>query len=194
MEVTITKDTAELERLEGIITKNLQSFYEVGHALMEIRDKRLYEKVRGTATFETYCRERWDFSRIRAFQLIQFVEVRDNLLTVVNIQPTSEFQTRPLARLEPTQQREAWQQAVATAPDGKVTAAHVYKIVKGMREPEAKPAPKPPQPKIPEHAIYLAIIAISQLERISDDDPTRDEALDKVQNWINQHRGGGKKK
>lgn len=46
--------------------------------------------------------------------------------------PANERQVRPLARLEPEQQKEAWQRAVETAPDGKVTAAHVYKIVKGM--------------------------------------------------------------
>jgi len=45
-----------------------------------------------------------------------------------------ESQLRPLTKLRdnPEAQKEAWQQAVDTAPDGKVTAAHVYKIVKGM--------------------------------------------------------------
>jgi CHASE3 domain sensor protein len=53
------------------------------------------------------------------------------LLTDVNT-PANEYQIRPLVKLSPDQQREAWQQAVATAPDGKVTAAHVAKIVKEM--------------------------------------------------------------
>lgn len=52
-----------------------------------------------------------------------------------------ETHLRPLTKLrnDPEKQKEAWQQAVATAPDGKVTAAHVYKVVKGMTEGE-KPA------------------------------------------------------
>jgi len=33
--------------------------------------------------------------------------------------PINEAQTRPLARLEPEKQREAWTRAVETAPDGK---------------------------------------------------------------------------
>jgi len=45
----------------------------------EIRDKHLYEKVRGIATFETYCKERWDFSRQRAYQLIDSTKVIENV-------------------------------------------------------------------------------------------------------------------
>jgi hypothetical protein len=138
MENVITRNTAELERLEGIIRCNLQSFYEVGRALMEIRDQGLYRDAKGYATFEEYCKKEWDFSRIRAYQLIEAVEVKENVLTRVNIEPSSEKQIRPLVKLTPEKQREAWQQAVATAQDGKVTAAHVYKIVKGMVEPGTK--------------------------------------------------------
>jgi hypothetical protein len=136
MELIITKDKADLERLEGIIHKNLQSFYEVGRALMEIRDKELYKIKNGGeyGTFEAYCRAVWDFTRIRAYQLIESVAVRENLLTQVNIEPKSEKQIRPLVKLKADQQREAWQKAVDTAPDGKVTASHVYKIVKEMSE------------------------------------------------------------
>lgn len=133
MEVAITRNTAELERLEGIIRRNLQSFYEVGRALMEIRDKGLYRDVLGFETFEAYCKQKWDMSRFYAYRLIDAVVVIDN---VDNCQqkPATESQARPLARLEPEQQKEAWTKAVETAPDGKVTAAHVYKIVRGMTE------------------------------------------------------------
>jgi len=49
-----------------------------------------------------------------------------------------ESQLRPLVTLrnDPGKQREAWQKAVETAPEGKVTAAHVARVVKGMTEPE----------------------------------------------------------
>jgi hypothetical protein len=36
--------------------------------------------------------------------------------------PASERQARPLASLEPEQQREVWQEAVETAPEGKVVS------------------------------------------------------------------------
>ena len=92
---------------------------------MEIREAKYYHSVMGYETFEEYCRKRWDLSRIRAYQLIESVEVRDNVLTGVNNSVT-EFQLRPLVKIkDPQQQREAWQQAVATAPDGKVTAAEI---------------------------------------------------------------------
>jgi hypothetical protein len=49
-----------------------------------------------------------------------------------------ERQLRPLVSLhnDPEAQKEAWAKAVETAPEGKVTAAHVQKIVRGMQEPE----------------------------------------------------------
>ncbi len=123
MELTITKDRQDLETLEGVISRNLQSFYEVGRALMEIRDRELYKVKNGGGyeTFEAYCKGAWDMSRPRAYQLIESVEIKNNLSTVVD-NTIPERQLRPLARLEPSQQREAWQKAVDTAPEGKVTA------------------------------------------------------------------------
>jgi hypothetical protein len=128
MQVIIAKNKGDLERLETVIRVNIGAFYDVGLALMEIRDKRLYKDVLGFETFEAYCKARWDFSRQRAYQLIESVTVKNNLSTGVDIQLT-EYQIRPLARLEPEQQREAWAKAVETAPDGKITAAHVSKVV-----------------------------------------------------------------
>ena len=53
--------------------------------------------------------------------------------------PIPERQLRPLAKLEPQKQREAWQQAVATATDGKVTAAIVSRVVKEMTAEQSQP-------------------------------------------------------
>jgi len=82
---------------------------------------------------------KWDFARRTAYQFIDSVKVIDNVRNCAQTEvlPINESQTRPLARLEPEKQKEAWQRAVETAPNGKVTADHVYKIVKGMRETEA---------------------------------------------------------
>jgi hypothetical protein len=193
MENAITKNTVELEQLETVIKQNIGAFYEVGRALMEIRDKGLYRDVLGYETFEAYCKARWDMSKMHAYRLMDSCKVIETVKSNQLVTPANESQTRPLARLEPDQQREAWQKAVATAPEGKVTAAHVSKVVKEItgEQPKQKPEPKP---TIPEHAVYFATIAISQLERISDDDPTRGKALNMVENWIKQNRNGGKKK
>lgn len=134
MKLAITQNTQDLEQLEGIIRKGQQTFYEVGRALMEIRDRGLYRDVKGYDTFEAYCRAEWDISRPRAYQLIDAAEIKNNLSTIVDTVPTTESQARPLARLEPDKQREVWQMAVETAPEGKVTAAHVSKVAAGMSE------------------------------------------------------------
>lgn len=135
-----TPELARLAVLENAITQGLGTFVEVGAALMEVRDARLY---RGQfSTFEDYCQQRWSLSRPRAYQMLQATNVAANLSTVVDTPaPKNEAQTRPLTRLEPEQQREAWQQAVETAPlngDGEphVTAAHVENVV---REFEGRP-------------------------------------------------------
>jgi len=49
-------------------------------------------------------------------------EIRNNLSTIVDI-PAIESQGRPLARLTVDQQLIAWQKAIETAPEGKVTVA-----------------------------------------------------------------------
>ena len=139
MEVVITQNEQELERLEGIIQKNIGSFYEVGHALAEIRDQGYYRDVLGYETFEAYCKAKWDFSRSYAYRLIESANVIDVVSPIGDIKPTTESQARPLALLPADQQLIAWQKAVETAPDGKVTGAHVYKIVKRMTNP---PSPK----------------------------------------------------
>lgn len=127
-------EQSELSRLESIIEKGQQTFVEVGAALMEIRDSGLY-KMHGT--FEIYCKERWGYSRPRAYQLIESAKVKENLSTIVD-KPTHESQTRPLAHLEPEQQKEVWQKAVETAPNGRVTAEHVQDVVDEMQDIEPK--------------------------------------------------------
>ena len=47
MELALANNKNDFERLENVIQKNLQSFYEVGKALMEIRDRGLARDVMG---------------------------------------------------------------------------------------------------------------------------------------------------
>ena len=160
MEVVITQNKEELERLEGIIDRNVGGFYQTGMALMEIREAKYYHNVMGYETFEEYCKKRWDMGRIYAWRLIEATEARNNLLPIGNISAT-EGQLRPLTKFkdDPGKQIEAWQQAVATAPDGKVTAAHVYKIVKGMIEESGEPGGDPkPTPEDSPHVAKLKAI------------------------------------
>ncbi len=148
------RESTRLEKCEAIIEGGLQTFIEVGNALLEIRDSRLYRQQFGT--FEDYCHERWQMTHRRANQLIGAAEVIHNLGTVVPVQPTSERQLRPLTGLEPEEQREAWNQAVNDSSNGKPTAKDVEAAVDRLKAPaksvdaDVKPAPgEDSQPEIP---------------------------------------------
>lgn len=123
-ELTITEQN-ELERCEVAIKQGLETFLEVGQALMTIRDKRLYRLQ--FRTFEDYCRERWGMSRIHAHRMIEASEVVSNVLPIGNI-PRTESQARPLTKLEPELQQKAWEQVVQESPD-KITAKRVEEVV-----------------------------------------------------------------
>jgi hypothetical protein len=103
-------------RAERTISKGLKSFLEVGLALKEIRDNRLYRQRHNT--FAEYCAKRWELSRPRAYQLCAASEVVADLSANVDIRllPESEAQARPLTRLkDPAQWRRAWHTAVTMA-------------------------------------------------------------------------------
>jgi len=146
-QLTIT-EASQLIDQEAIIEQGLKTFYEVGNALGEIRDARLYRQTH--KTFEDYCQERWGMVASRARQLILASNVVDNLesvtiVTPVNngelVLPTTESQTRPLTQLPPQQQAEVWQQAVNASVNGKPTAKDVRAAV------DEHKAPKPYSPQ-----------------------------------------------
>lgn len=125
-------DAAELAQHEAVIERGLQTFYEVGTALLAIRDKRLYRA--DYSTFEDYCRERWQLKQSRAYQLMDAANVMTNLQssTIVEL-PTNESQVRQLTQLDEEAQRLAWEVVQQTAPAGKVTAAHVKSVVSVLK-------------------------------------------------------------
>lgn len=126
MEILNIDESHELERCEVVIKQGLQTFIEVGQALMTIKEKRLYRI--GFKTFEDYCVERWSISRPRAFQLIEAANVISGLSTIVDILPKTESQVRPLTSLEPEIQKEVWTEVVKTHGDN-ITAAKVQTVV-----------------------------------------------------------------
>lgn len=129
--IIVGNEADRLSVLEDTIERGLTTFVEVGAALLEIRDSRLYRATHGT--FEDYCRDRWQMARRTAYQLIDAAGVIENVRNCAQILPITESQARPLASLEPEVQREVWQRAVETAPSGKVTAAHVQNVADEYR-------------------------------------------------------------
>jgi hypothetical protein len=123
-------ESSVLGLYEATIERGLETFVEVGQAFMAIRDGRLYRATH--RTFEDYLRERWQMSRPRAYQLMDSAQVAANLSTTVDTPPTSERQVRPLAALEPDDQRTAWSQAVAESDGEQPTAAKVEEVTKSL--------------------------------------------------------------
>jgi hypothetical protein len=131
-ELTNTEQTA-LSNLKSVIEKGLNTFVDVGEALLTIRDERLYRQE--YRTFEEYCNRRWNFNDRRATQLIQASQAIKNLSTIVDKLPINEAQTRPLVTLTSQEQVDVWQEAVASAPDGNITARHVQQVVDEITKP-----------------------------------------------------------
>lgn len=147
-----TGEQKKLAELESTIETGMKSFIDVGHALMAIRDRKLYTDVH--ETFEGYCKQRWEFSASRARQLIgatNAAKVIQSVTTGNTLNPPNERVARELAAVDgERQQADVWAKAVESAPKDKatgkpkVTAAHVKKVrgeLLGEKEPEpAKPA------------------------------------------------------
>jgi hypothetical protein len=133
----LTADEARRFReCERIIQRGLTTFYEVGNALADIRESRLYRIT--YATFEDYCRERWQMSRFYAHRLIDSAQVVENLLPIGNI-PSSESQARELAHFDPDVQKAIWHITLKTAPTDSegnptVTAAHIRSVANVLTE------------------------------------------------------------
>ena len=73
-------------------------------------------------------------ARNYANKLIASASAVDNLGTTVPKKPTTERQARPLTRLkDPELQQGAWNKAVESAPEGKVTGRHVSKVVNEIK-------------------------------------------------------------
>jgi phage N-6-adenine-methyltransferase len=119
-------ETDRLAACEEVIERGLAQFEAVGMALLEVRDSRLYRLA--YPTFEAYCEARWGLARRRAYQYIEAASAFENVQNFT--QTPNEAQARELAGLEPETQREVWQRAVETAPNGKITAAHVRAVTR----------------------------------------------------------------
>ena len=145
------EDEQERLRLERQVER---AFYAAGRALGELRDRKLYRSTH--KTFKEYCQDRFGFTRSHPYRLIDAASVIDNLSqmspngrqnnspsdNVGDIIPTSERQCRPLAKLEPQQQKEIWRQAIKTAkgrvPSGKVVSDLVAKIERKLKSEKNK--------------------------------------------------------
>jgi hypothetical protein len=110
-------ERARLEKFETTIRSHFESFRLAGEALQAIRDSRLYRET--NATFEDYCRTKWEMSKTQANRLISAAKVVENISTVAPKEVTehlTESVIRSLSALDPKDQKKAFRQAVKIAP------------------------------------------------------------------------------
>src|SRR5438128_902720 len=85
-----------LVELEAIVERGLETFLDVGNALMEIRNLRLYRETH--STFELYCKERFGFSASRGRQLIAAAKTVTDVTLHGLPAPNTEGEARALAK------------------------------------------------------------------------------------------------
>jgi hypothetical protein len=138
-------ERADRDRLEDVVHRGAGAFLEVGQALAEIQERRLYRETH--SRFEKYIVERFDLRHSHAHRLIGATKVIDVLSPMGETLPATERQIRPLVRLldKPAKLKETWQEIVRTMPvddNGAklpITGRHV-EMVTGSRKARRKRA------------------------------------------------------
>ncbi|AFY72054.1 hypothetical protein Pse7367_3831 (plasmid) [Thalassoporum mexicanum PCC 7367] len=129
---------AERQRLHKYEQMIRQNIIEIGLALLDIQESRLYRETH--ANFEAYAFEQFGISKTYAYGKIAAAKVIKNLTGVAPMLPQNERQCRPLAGLDAQQQRLAWQEVLATGD--RITGKLVKEIVAKYQE-RSKPASLP---------------------------------------------------
>lgn len=121
----------EMRECETVLREGLATFFEVGSALLIIRDKQLYRATH--STFDLYCRERWGIGRSYAWRVIGAAE-RLKLLPSdeLTARPINEFQIRPFLKLEACEFPTAWRKALARSKNGKITSKLLAEVVQEL--------------------------------------------------------------
>jgi hypothetical protein len=120
-------ERARLAELEHVVDAGLQTFVDVGRALLEIRDGRLYRATH--PTFERYLDERFGISRSRGYRLIDAARVAELVSPTGDI-PANEAQARELVPLldDEAELVETWREIRAQHPET-VTAIDVRRVI-----------------------------------------------------------------
>ena len=137
------RESARLAELEQTIERGRQTFVEVGLALTEIRDLRLYK--REYSSFSEYCQKKWGWEKAYANHVIRAADVVKGLPAETATMVANERIARELAQVEPSSRAGVVQ---AIVDEGKpVTAAEIKRHLPPppMRPTNALPSPPPTQ-------------------------------------------------
>jgi hypothetical protein len=116
----------------------LKVLLEVGLALRSNTSKPVIRAE--YRSFQEYCRNRWEMSRVHAFRLLKAGGVHQLLLPVGNISlPENEAQIQPLTGLPTNKIKSIWQRAIKKAAPGRVTAKLVRLVISESEAPNTSP-------------------------------------------------------
>ena len=168
---SITPDEVVLlTACEQTIADGMESFKSVGRALVKVRDSRLYRATH--ATFEDYCRERWQMDRTYAHRIIEGAKLAEEMLPIGNI-PT-ESAARELAKVEPDKRAEVLH---AAAECSKVTAKSIREAANPAQQDEAPPTPIDAETRAYQVSLKIKGWTDEVKEHVASLNPTRAELI-----------------
>jgi hypothetical protein len=118
------------KELVKVVKDGLNKFIEVGMALVELRDKKLYRNTH--ETFERFVNDSFSIGIRYAQMLMKGTKTVENLKTRTQVRlPESERQVRPLSEFDndPDTQAKLWKRAVQKADGGSPSPALVRDTV-----------------------------------------------------------------
>jgi hypothetical protein len=129
------------------VNKINANFANVRSLILELYEREGWSAL-GYESWRECVTKEFDSSQAYLYRQLEAAQT-EKVISPMGEKEIPERQLRPLTKLKdnPSQQREAWQQAVDTAPEGKVTAAIVAKVVKEMTAPVKQTEPIKSKPK-----------------------------------------------
>jgi ParB family chromosome partitioning protein len=133
----------------------------IGRKLLELYEREGWRAL-GYESWRECAQSEFGFKQSHTYRLLAAAEVERNISPIGENQTIPESHLRPLASLPPDQQPLVYGKAVETAPNGKVTAAHVQSVVDeyeaqseelseepdGYDWTEDEPTPEPAKPHV----------------------------------------------
>lgn len=165
-------EESALNHCERRIHEGLGRFRDVGLALASIRDNRLYRAT--DPTFEIYCRERWQWSRQRAHQMIECAEVAASLPGDCQPLVDNERQARELAKVEPEKRAEVLAKAAQAGP---VTAKAIQQAAKAVKPEPVEVVREDSDTRAYRVSLKLKALSDSVKEAVGTLNPTRAELV-----------------
>lgn len=121
LEITTRMSHAEASECANAIRQNLGNLRRL---VLDLYDRQGWIAL-GYSTWRECVTTEFKFSQSRLYQLLDAARIEQNISTIVETTSVLESHLRPLSPLAPDVQRLVLQSALDTAPNGKLTAAHV---------------------------------------------------------------------